>query len=261
LVDTDHAVAPKGQKHMHDSPADQWFRGVWDPVRIREAIETRARMFHAARGSASGGHGRHRDRGSPATGPELPPAFAFGPLSWGGPGGIFGRFPFGRGPKARRGDVRAAALLLLGESPRNGYQLMQEIESRSGGVWRPSPGSIYPVLQQLEDEGLVRPEGADGRRVYQLTEEGRKYIAENADELGTPWETVADSVGGNVMDYRSLIVQVHHAAVQVMRAGNQRQVKQAMDVLSDCRRRLYRILAEDGDAGDDGAAQSVDDEE
>jgi DNA-binding PadR family transcriptional regulator len=139
----------------------------------------------------------------------------------------------------------------VAESPRNGYQLMQEIESRSGGLWRPSPGSMYPVLQQLEDEGLVRPEGPEGRRVYQLTDEGRTYVAEHADELGTPWSTVADSLGGNAADFRSLIRQVIMAAYQVENAGSRRQATEGAEVLADARRRLYRILAEDEVADDD----------
>ena len=104
-----------------------------------------------------GGPARSRTTAAAATaaGPGL------GPMGFGGPGGPFG----GRGPRARRGDVRAALLTLLAEEPRNGYQLMQEIERRSEGVWRPSPGSVYPALQQLEDEGLVRAEETDGRKL------------------------------------------------------------------------------------------------
>src|SRR5258708_4812709 len=192
--------------------------------------------------------GRHRERGG----------FGFGPFGFGGPpGGPFGRFPFGRGPKARRGDVRAAALLLLAEAPRNGYQLMQEIEKRSNGVWRPSPGSMYPVLQQLEDEGLVRPEGPEGRRVYQLTDEGRTYVADHADELGTPWSTVADSLGGNAADFRGLIRQVIMAAYQVENAGSRRQATEGAEVLADARRRLHRILAEDDGAAEDETAEPL----
>src|SRR3954447_26862627 len=94
---------------------------------------------------------------------------------WGGPG-----FPGprGRGPRARRGDVRTAMLLLLNEEPRNGYGLMQEIEERSGGAWRPSPGSVYPALSQLEDEGLVRVEEVEGGRTFVLTDVGRAHVAE-----------------------------------------------------------------------------------
>src|SRR5919202_2223391 len=87
-----------------------------------------------------------------------------------GPG--FGGPPFGRGPRPRRGRVRAALLVLLAEEPRNGYGLMQEIEQRSGGAWRPSPGSVYPALQQLGDEGLVRSETRDGGNVFELTDAG-----------------------------------------------------------------------------------------
>ena len=89
---------------------------------------------------------------------------------WGfGPGP---RGPRGRGRKARRGDIRTAALLLLAEEPRNGYQIMQEVEERSGGVWSPSPGSVYPALAQLEDEGLIRSEEIDGRKLFALTDAG-----------------------------------------------------------------------------------------
>src|SRR6202011_5364224 len=148
---------------MPDTTADDWFHT------FREDLHS-ARRHMAARARRPGEapperHGRHR--GPFEHDPRGP--FGFGPFGLGGPGGPFGRFPFGRGPKARRGDVRAAALVLLAEDPRNGYQLMQEIESRSRGLWRPSPGSMYPVLQQLEDEGLVRPGGPGGRRGFQLT--------------------------------------------------------------------------------------------
>jgi DNA-binding PadR family transcriptional regulator len=233
---------------MRDTTEDRWFRGGRELAHLRRALEARG---HKGAEAPPERHGRHRGR-APFTGdPEFRGHGYFG---FGGPGGPFGRFPFGRGPKARRGDVRAAALVLLAETPANGYQLMQEIESRSGGLWRPSPGSMYPVLQQLEDEGLVRPDGPEGRRVYQLTDAGRTYVTEHADELGTPWATVADSVDGNVADLRGLLRQVVMAAGQVMHAGNDRQVAQAQEVLADSRRRLYRILAEDETADDEPAA-------
>jgi DNA-binding PadR family transcriptional regulator len=189
--------------------------------------------------------GRHREHGGRPPRDRGP--FAFGPFAFGGPQGPFGRFPFGRGPKARRGDVRAAALLLLAEAPRNGYQLMQEIESRSNGVWRPSPGSMYPVLQQLEDEGLVTPDGPEGRRVFQLTDAGRAYVEEHADELGSPWDAASDSVDVGARDLHHLSMQVLLAARQVAQMGSVRQVDDAEKVLVDTRRRLYRILAEDTD--------------
>ena len=120
------------------------------------------------------GRGRHhgRHRGGPGGGPPF--GFPFG-----GPRG------FRRGPGVKRGDVRDALLLLLAEEPRNGYQLMQEIESRSDGVWRPSPGSVYPALSQLEDEGLVRAEEGSPGKVFALTDAGRKHVDER-DEDGRP---------------------------------------------------------------------------
>jgi DNA-binding PadR family transcriptional regulator len=148
-----------------------------------------------------------------------------------------------RGPRARRGDVRAALLVLLGEEPRNGYQLMQEIEQRSDGVWRPSPGSVYPALQQLEDEGLVRAEERDGSRVFTLTDAGREYVESN--DLGTPWDAVRDDLGEGMHALRNLIAQVAAAAWQVGQAGTEAQSAEARRVLADTRRSLYRILAED----------------
>jgi DNA-binding PadR family transcriptional regulator len=158
-----------------------------------------------------------------------------------------------RGPRAKRGDVRAAALALLAEQPMNGYQIIQEIGERSGGVWRPSPGSIYPALQQLEDEGLIRAEAGDGgRRAYQLTDEGRAYAAAHSAELTAPWDVVAGSAGGVAIEMRKLIGQVAMAAFQVVSAGTEAQAGQARQVLTDARKSLYRILAADEDepAGD-----------
>jgi DNA-binding PadR family transcriptional regulator len=155
-----------------------------------------------------------------------------------------------RGPRAKRGDVRAAALALLAEGPMNGYQIIQEISERSGGVWRPSPGSVYPALQQLEDEGLIRAEAADGgRRAYVLTEDGRHYADAHPDELDAPWDAVTGSAGGAAMEMRTLIGQVAMAAFQVLSAGNESQIGQARRVLTDARRALYRLLAADDDDG------------
>jgi DNA-binding PadR family transcriptional regulator len=165
--------------------------------------------------------------------------FPFGPMFFGGPGG------FRRGPRARRGDVRAAALLLLAEEPRNGYQLMQEIETRSNGVWRPSPGSVYPALSQLEDEGLVRADESDGRRTLVLTDAGRAYVDEHRDELGSPWDEMSGAVDDDVAGLATEVRQVLMAVGQIGHVGNPRQIETASKILTDARRALYGILAED----------------
>jgi DNA-binding PadR family transcriptional regulator len=158
------------------------------------------------------------------------------------------RGPRHRGVKVKRGDVRAAALALLAEEPRNGYQIIQQIGERSGGVWRPSPGSVYPALQQLEDEGLIAATtGEAGRRAYELTEEGRGYVAAHPDELAAPWDVVAKSVGDEAIEMRRLFGTVAMAGMQVARVGTRAQVEQARQILTDTRRKLYQILAAEDD--------------
>jgi DNA-binding PadR family transcriptional regulator len=173
-------------------------------------------------------------------GPPGPPGMGFGPW-FGDP--RTGRM---RGPRAKRGDVRAAALALLAEEPMNGYQIIQAIGERSDGVWQPSPGSVYPALQQLEDEGLIRSDvGEGGRRAFQLTDEGRAYVEAHPDEVREPWDAVAGSVGDTAIEMRRLIGQVAMAAFQVVSAGTDSQAAQARQVLTDARKSLYRLLAAD----------------
>jgi DNA-binding PadR family transcriptional regulator len=177
-------------------------------------------------------HGRGRHRGG--FGPGFGGPFGFG----GGPG-----FGFGRGQRARRGDVRAALLALLAEEPRNGYQLMQEIERRSDGVWRPSPGSVYPALQQLEDEGLVRSDESEGRKLFHLTDAGR----EEAAAAGAPWEAASESVDSDAWELFNVARQVGMAIFQIAQVGTAEQLASAREVLTNARRSLYGILAEDDD--------------
>lgn len=151
------------------------------------------------------------------------------------------------GRKARRGDIRTAALLLLAEQPRNGYQLMQEIEERSEGVWRPSPGSVYPTLQQLEDEGLVRSTEIAGQHLLELTEAGHAVLAERSPDAAAPWVEMASASGEFVFELGSLVRQIGLATMQVGQVGSDDQIKQARKLLGDCRRSLYKILAEGGD--------------
>ncbi|MGH7706212.1 MAG: PadR family transcriptional regulator [Candidatus Dormibacteria bacterium] len=171
---------------------------------------------------------------------------AFGdnfPLAFGR--GFGGRARGFRGARTPRGNVRAAALLLLAERPRNGYQLMQEIAQRSKGVWQPSPGSIYPALQQLEDEGLVRAEDVDGQRLLTLSDAGMTYTEEHRTEFGTPWEEASGAVGDDIHELLSLMRQASVALLQVAHAGSPGQVANAAQLMKETRQNLYRILAEE----------------
>jgi len=163
-------------------------------------------------------------------------------------GGLpFGGFPnrrFGHGPHVGRGDVRSAALALLADGPRHGYQIIQEIGERSAGVWRPSPGSVYPALQLLEDEGLIRAEQVDTRRVFHLTDAGKAYVTERQAELTAVWTAVTDTVDDAMVQLRDLYEQVGAAVRQVVRAGSKAEVGEARQLLVSTRRQLYRILAD-----------------
>jgi DNA-binding PadR family transcriptional regulator len=202
----------------HVPPSDPWMHWRQGAEHIRDHIH----------------HARHR-------GPDRPP---FGP-------GAFGRgFPFGRsfpggGRRAGRGDIRAAILALLAEQPMHGYQIIQELSERSGGAWRPSPGSVYPTLQQLEDEGLVRAVQTEaGRRVHELTDAGRTEAAATGRE-SAPWEDAAEERPGEVAGLRQLFAQVAAATWQVAQAGSVRQHAAAAEILRETRRRLYQLLADD----------------
>jgi DNA-binding PadR family transcriptional regulator len=172
--------------------------------------------------------------------------------------------------RARRGDVRAAILDLLAEGQSwNGYQIIQEIAERTTGVWRPSAGSVYPALQQLEDEGLIVPEGEGRRRLYTLTDEGRAYVEAHADELRDSWGAVAGRTDDIAIELGVLFRQVALAAMEVRRAGTPSQLAAARQVLAEARRALYLILADeapaapagpDGEAGTpEGTPEAVDD--
>jgi DNA-binding PadR family transcriptional regulator len=206
----------------------------------REIGLLRVAMAHRGGGHRGPGRGRHR-RGFGPGGPE-----GFGGFGGFGPGG--GR---GRGRKARRGDIRTAALLLLAEEPRNGYQIMQEVEQRSDGVWRPSPGSVYPALQQLEDEGLIRSQESDGRKLFALTDAGQTYVQERGSDKPAPWEQMSGDVSDEAHQLGRLMREVAIAFGQVMHSGGQAQLGQAREVLSTARRDLYRILA-DGEPESEG---------
>jgi DNA-binding PadR family transcriptional regulator len=156
--------------------------------------------------------------------------------------------------RARRGDVRAAILDLLAEGQSwNGYQIIQEIAQRTSGVWRPSAGSVYPALQQLEDEGLISPEGEGRRRLYTLTDEGRAYAEAHAGELRASWGAAAGRTDDAAIELGVLFRQVALAAMEVHRAGTPSQLAAARQVLTEARRALYLILANESPAGSDDA--------
>jgi DNA-binding PadR family transcriptional regulator len=178
----------------------------------------------------------------------------------GSPFGGFRERGFGHGPHVVRGDVRSAALALLADGPRHGYQIIQEIGERSGGVWRPSPGSVYPALQLLEDEGLIRAEQVETRRVFHLTEAGRTYVAERREELAAVWNAVTESVDDAMVELRDLFEQVGAAVRHVVRAGGKAELAEARQLLVNTRRQLYRILADAEPVGNErqsGAATPV----
>ena len=163
-----------------------------------------------------------------------------------------------RGPKVRRGDVRTAIIDVLhrartAEEPINGYQVIQEISELSNGEWRPSPGSVYPTIQQLQDEGLVESDDERGRRTIRLTDQGVEWAEANGDELAAVWAPFAraeqpssDQPSGQA-DIKSEIGQVVSAVWQLATQGSEQQRRAALDVLVDTRRRLYGILADGRD--------------
>jgi len=186
-------------------------------------------------------HQHHEDapfRGAPCPsvhafrhGSFVPPMHAHGSWGW--------------GPRARRGDIRTAVLRLLAEGPMHGYQIIQELSARSGGHWRPSPGSVYPTLQLLEDEGLVASEEADGKKVYKLTDAGAEE-SKAAAAATAPWDELAQ--GGAGSGRGKLREGVAKLAMAVMQAGSSASDEQAdriLEILTDARKKIYAVLAED----------------
>nr|WP_179435217.1 PadR family transcriptional regulator [Microbacterium pseudoresistens] len=141
-----------------------------------------------------------------------------------------------------RGDVRTAVLALLAEQPMHGYQIIQEIEDRSEGAWKPSAGSVYPTLQLLADEGLIEAEERSGRKTYSLTDAGRE--AAEGEEKPLPWETGTAKPAPPFGALPKAGVDLAAAVAQVQRSGSPAQIDQAVAVLDEARRRLYTILAD-----------------
>ncbi|MGH3212713.1 MAG: PadR family transcriptional regulator [Trebonia sp.] len=179
------------------------------------------------------GHEHHHVHGG--FGPDF--GFGFRPA-----GGARGR---GRG-RAGRGDVRAAIISLLSEEPRNGYQIIQEINERTGGLWRVSSGSVYPAISQLEDEGLIEPAGGHGRKLFALTQAGREHAEQNAEHLARLWEAGAEDARlDEFLQYRELLGQLANATRQVAEVGTGSQREEARQVLIRARQSMYKLLAAD----------------
>ena len=170
-----------------------------------------------------------------------------GGRGWGGPG-HWGA-GFGPGRKAGRGDIRATILALLAEQPMHGYQIITELSARTGGMWQPSPGSVYPTLQQLEDEGLVVVYEQEGRRTFSLTDTGRAEVARASAGRRAPWEEMSADDDQAASGLRNSAMQLLAAAMQVGATGSDEQIARAETLLNDTRRALYRLLAE-GDTFD-----------
>ncbi|MBQ0889340.1 helix-turn-helix transcriptional regulator [Streptomyces sp. RM72] len=209
-----------------------------------------------------GGHGPGRGEGGPfgafGRGGFEGRRAAFGPFGPGGPGGGPGG-PFGPGfghggpwggrgrggprGRARRGDVRASILALLKDRPMHGYEMIQEIAERSGGAWKPSPGSVYPTLQLLEDEGLIASESEGGKKLFALTEAGRTAAEEGPE---APWEEASRGVDWEALnDVRQAGFGLMEAFGQVWKTGSKEQREKALAVIGDARKKLYLILADE----------------
>jgi DNA-binding PadR family transcriptional regulator len=148
--------------------------------------------------------------------------------------------------------VRAAILALLREGPRNGYQIMSEVEERSGGAWRPSPGAVYPALQLLADEGLIAAEESGGRRTFSLTEAGRRHIEEDPEAARPAWEAMAQDEPGEMPGLFAQAARLGGSIVQLAHAGTPEQIREAEQLLERTRRQMYQILAsDDPDEGDE----------
>lgn len=153
----------------------------------------------------------------------------------------------------RRGDIRTAVLAVLGEGRGHGYDIMSRLEAKSGGVWRPSAGSVYPTLQQLEDEGLVTVAENDGKRVFTVTEAGRAEAARRIEEAGAePWAAAAgfDGTANPGLLFRSFGT-LGMAAKQVVAAGTPAQLAAAIGIIDNARKELYRLLGDDTVATED----------
>jgi DNA-binding PadR family transcriptional regulator len=256
-------------------PASRWRAGDFD-AGLSDALNCARGVFDElgrAVSWMSAGHGGHGGPGwewkAGPGGPKVRMRGFTGPKGpghWGGGfGGSWGGWWPGPGApgqrggaKAGRGHVRSAILALLREGPRTGYQIMSDIEERSGGAWRPSPGAVYPALSQLADEGLIVGEETNGRRTFRLTDAGREYIEQNPDMARGAWESTAQQEAWQLPGLFAEAARLGSGIVQIAHAGTPAQVEAAERLLEQTRRRLYQILADEGDEAEDDVGDDAD---
>lgn len=172
--------------------------------------------FFAARGEGMGRRGRPRRDGREG--------------SWGDE------------PRTPRGDIKYLLLTLIAEQPQHGYQLIKELEARQGGFYRPSPGSVYPNLQLLEEGGYLTSEQMEGKRIYTITESGKQLLAEreNPHHLKEQVETQQP-----LIELKNAVMELKGAVMQVARGGNLDRVSQVQEILKRAKREIYAILSQE----------------
>ena len=210
------------------------------PQDRRTLHEQRKQARREFRDSVRANHGGHEGPGFGRGFGPGGPGFGFGPGF--GPGGR-GAGHGGHGRRGRRGDVRAAILVLLAERPMHGYEIIQQVAERSQDLWKPSPGSVYPTLQLLVDEGLIVSTESDGsKKLFALTDAGQ----EAAEQVATPpWEEIADGVDPAHLKLRTSVGQLFGAVAQSAHAANEEQQRRILDIVNNARREIYAILGED----------------
>jgi DNA-binding PadR family transcriptional regulator len=216
-------------------PFDPYTRRVMHQARREARREMRGHLKDRARAQGGWGSGF-----GPGFGPGGPGGFGFG-FGFGGPGGPRHHRGRGRG-RGKRGDVRAAILALLAERPMHGYEMIQEIGERSNGLWRPSPGSVYPTLQLLVDEGLIVATESEGsKRLFELTDEGREVVAKAETP---PWEEIAEGADPNEVNLRAAFAQFAAAVFSSSHAASPEQQERILDIVNNARREIYGVLGE-----------------
>lgn len=210
-------------------------RATWALMNAQADDNPSAQIPSAASAEERGGPHRGHRHGGPRRGSDRADP-------WGGRG----RGPWGppRGRRRERGDVRVAILLLLAEQPRHGYEILTELADRSDGQWQPSPGSIYPVLKRLAQDGLVAPENHEGKRVFTLTDAGRELVAAEGESWGQPWANSSETEDDSAVALWNEGRQLGGAVQQVSQLNDPAQIAATAEILVEARKKIYRLLAD-----------------